>query len=423
MYLKTLQGMVGAFCLMAVLPSKVVAIDISVEFSPGTLFHSGVDGTAKAAINAAAADISAAITSSLDAITQDVYEGSYLSTDVTFDWNYNYTNPSTGVSTSVDNVITPADTVTVFVGTRSLLGSSLGVGGPTGIGLSIGASGFPNQSPTAVNNAEFASEAALTRGGGPVIGSLDGTWNWNGFTDNYSVDYGAAYGSVAFDVDQDNNGSWDSASALDDYWHWNHATEVASGKNDLYSVALHEIMHAVGIGVSDSWDDMRNGTTWIGSEVLALTGSGVGLIQPDGGHITSNVMSTRISDGVQQEVVMDPNITTGTRKELTALDLAFLRDIGYETITPTIVYDTADYDTDGDVDGADLAILQNWYGVNAQGDADDDGDTDGSDLLVWQRQHTGPIGSLVATVPEPTTVGLATVAGSMLAMRRRRRRD
>ena len=44
-------------------------------------------------------------------------------------------------------------------------------------------------------------------------------------------------------------------------------------------------------------------------------------------------MSARLSDGVMQEVVMDPNITTGTRKELTELDLAFLRDIGWETIT------------------------------------------------------------------------------------------
>ena len=43
-------------------------------------------------------------------------------------------------------------------------------------------------------------------------------------------------------------------------------------------------------------------------------------------------MSTTLEGGLSQEVVMDPEITTGTRKYLTELDLAILRDLGYETI-------------------------------------------------------------------------------------------
>lgn len=46
----------------------------------------------------------------------------------------------------------------------------------------------------------------------------------------------------------------------------------------------------------------------------------------------------------------------------------------------------ADFDDSGTVDAADLTILRNGFGVNANGDADSDGDTDGADLLIWQRQ-------------------------------------
>lgn len=405
---------VSACALSVMLSSSSWAINISVQYAPGTLFYPGIDGTAKAAINAAAADVSDAITSSLNAITTDVYEGTNASTTATFDWSYNYTNPSTGLDTTIDSATASANTVTIFVGTRSLFGTTLGRGGPSGIGLSIGASGFPEESPAAVNNAESLSEAALTRGGGPVIGSLDGTWNWNGYTDNYSIDYGIAYGSLTLDNDSNDNGAADNQAQLDNYWHWNHNTSVGAGKNDLYSIALHEILHAVGIGASKSWNDLTSGTTWNGSEVQAIWGSGNGLISPAGDHVANSVMSTRISDGTPQEVVMDSNITVGTRKELTALDLAFLRDIGYETIIPTVIYDSADYNTDGSVDSSDLAILRNWYGVSAQGDADDDGDTDGSDLLVWQNQYTGGSATSLATVPEPTSLMLLGLAALSL---------
>ncbi|NOZ39813.1 MAG: hypothetical protein GXP24_06255 [Planctomycetes bacterium] len=66
---------------------------------------------------------------------------------------------------------------------------------------------------------------------------------------------------------------------------------------------------------------------------------------------------------------------------------------------------SADFDHNGSVDGADLAFLQNAYGVGSAGDVDGDSDTDGSDLLAWQRQFTRGSGSVAGTlaVPEPNT--------------------
>ena len=47
---------------------------------------------------------------------------------------------------------------------------------------------------------------------------------------------------------------------------------------------------------------------------------------------------------------------------------------------------SADFDLDGDVDGADLIRWQLDFGVNGDSDADADGDSDGADFLAWQQQ-------------------------------------
>jgi len=387
------------------------AITIDVRYPAGTLFSSSADPAAKAAINAAAADLGAAITSSLGAVNTDTYSGVSGSATVTFNWNADYQHPVTGQSFSVPNATLAADTVTVFVGTANLAGlagqssEALAQGGPH-IGISspqvIYNPSQPGQWPAAAAAGASQSEAAYLRGSGPTIGTLMGGGTIAGVSGNYSASYGATFGSAWFDVDQDNNGVRDSDNSLDSYWHWNHNANVAGGKNDLYSVALHEFLHVLGIGSSHSWDALTNGTSWSGSEVSAITGSNANLIDADDSHIARNVFSTRISDGSAQEVVMDPNLTQGQRKSLTVLDLAFLRDLGYETVTPTL---PADYNGDGDVDGADLATLENWYGINANGDTDGDGDTDGTDYLNWQRAYTGQ-GGVISLVPEPSTVTL-----------------
>ena len=93
------------------------------------------------------------------------------------------------------------------------------------------------------------------------------------------------------------------------------------------------MIHALGIGSSFTWDSLRDDSTWLAANAAALNGgSGVGLLEADGSHIISGKMSPRLIDGMLQEVAMDPTITTGTRKYLTELDAAFLRDIGYAPV-------------------------------------------------------------------------------------------
>lgn len=83
---------------------------------------------------------------------------------------------------------------------------------------------------------------------------------------------------------------------------------------------------------------------------------------------------------------------------------------------------SADFDTDGDVDGDDLARWEASYAIDDLADADDDSDSDGLDFLAWQTQYTGAYVAAVSSatsVPEPGAFVLATLAGWGLLWQRR----
>lgn len=75
--------------------------------------------------------------------------------------------------------------------------------------------------------------------------------------------------------------------------------------------------------------------------------------------------------------------------------------------------ENADFDSDGDRDGADFLIWQRGFGGPgglANGDANDSGTVDGADLAIWESQYGVPPLSAVSAVPEPTTTMLLTIA-------------
>jgi len=73
-----------------------------------------------------------------------------------------------------------------------------------------------------------------------------------------------------------------------------------------------------------------------------------------------------------------------------------------------------DFDNDDDVDGNDLLIWQQGFGVgttHGQGDADRNGVVDGSDLTIWRTQFGGPPStSATVAIPEPASLLLSGVA-------------
>lgn len=80
----------------------------------------------------------------------------------------------------------------------------------------------------------------------------------------------------------------------------------------------------------------------------------------------------------------------------------------------------ADFDSDGDVDGADMLTWQNGFGITSgatrtQGDANGDGKVDSDDLGLWESQFgTVPAGAAIA-VPETTSVFLA-ICGTLFGI-------
>lgn len=87
----------------------------------------------------------------------------------------------------------------------------------------------------------------------------------------------------------------------------------------------------------------------------------------------------------------------------------------------------ADFDGDGDVDGADFLVWQRGLGLTGQtdkshGDANGDGNVNGADLGIWAGKFGGPpaVGAAGA-VPEPAAGCIAIAAAISLGAVRRRR--
>ncbi|AEF98651.1 matrixin family metalloprotease [Methylomonas methanica] len=212
-------------------------------------------------------------------------------------FNAKFFRPDTGVSETLNGFDVAADTLTVFVGGRSLGGSTLGVGGSGGYGLSASSTAF--------------ADNAVSRGQG------DGT--------QASVE-----GPGAFDF-----ATWGGAISFDTQSNWYFDDNVNTDENfsgfDFFSVALHEIGHLLGFGIADSWNNQIIAGTFTGSESEASFG----------GPVALNGGLDHWADGTSsggQETNFDPTISNGVRKRVTDLDLAALRDIGWQvSVTPVPV--------------------------------------------------------------------------------------
>jgi hypothetical protein len=117
----------------------------------------------------------------------------------------------------------------------------------------------------------------------------------------------------------------------------------------------------------------------------------------------------------------------GFRDRVAGANHAAALSYDYFKVTAPVTAHAGDFDSDGDVDGADFVAWQTNFpkesgAVLAQGDADADGDVDGADFVVWQTNFPFTPGPGAAPVPEPNVLVLGAIGALGLGWQARWRR-
>jgi matrixin len=279
----------------------------------------------------------------------------------------------------------------LYAGGRPLSGSTAGVGG-TSTGLNV--------------TSMFTDEGSHLNRNFRTVSVFQNLPMWGG--------------SISFDSD----GSTD--------WHFDLDTPAPNTKVDFYSIALHEIGHALGLSAHQwlDWSQHSPASQFNGTNARTAYNNDngtslTGLMEAGStdGHWKDNTYDSRIFSngspnyvgtvgaGALQDLLMEPtaNFTASVHRfELTNVDVGALRDVGWSTI-PQIDVLVGDYNSDGKVDAADYIVFRKGQATGT--------------YATW-RQHFGE--SLGAgggfIVPEPaisTLLSILCFAG-LLANRRPR---
>lgn len=259
---------------------RLLAVTLAVDYSFDTNgFFAAPER--RAAVERAAEIVSSRLGDSLAAI---VPSGSNT-------WSLRFTHPGTGNLQSIANPTIPAGVIPIYVGGRVLSPGTLGLGGQAGFNAS-GSTQWLN----------------LVRARGQA-GALLPAGQEN--------DLGVKAGSLTFSTTTT--------------WHFGlDASPPTPGANDFLSVAVHELVHALGIaGGNPSWSNLIVDGTFRGPSAMGVFGGPVPL--EDDSHFAEGTVSPG-----EGEAAMDPTLTVGTRKMLTALDWAALADIGWQVLPPSV---------------------------------------------------------------------------------------
>ncbi|MEM8943688.1 MAG: hypothetical protein AAGD11_00780 [Planctomycetota bacterium] len=328
---KPILSSILAAIALAALVSHAYAINVQVDYTYDT--NNFFDTTAKRTAMQEAADrISRVIDSNLAAVGP-----SGTGTGTSAGWRIGFSHPGTGnlfqASTAASFASDPlsgagmadvygfsglqADTWILYAGGRDLtsLGGAVAVGG-TGTGVNFVSTFNDLNGP--MHRGLIPNTPSNTAGDLPV---------WGG-----AVSFGSTVN-----------------------WHFDTSTSAPFGAVDFYSIALHEISHALGLSLSfNQWEQFDTGGTFTGPQSVNAYNADNGTsltelnqVSADNEHWEDGTYDSIIfaggapnyvgtaGAGNLQDLIMEPvaNFSASIRRlELTNVDVAAFRDIGWSTI-------------------------------------------------------------------------------------------
>jgi hypothetical protein len=287
-------------------------------------------------------------------------------------WTGIVIRPDTGIGTFIsgETLVVPQNTIKIYVGARN-------------IGV--------NRLAAAERNAAIPT----------------GTTAWQDLV-RYRGQTGAAL--------QQDYSLWGGSITFNPIFNWydqTSATGIPANTYDLYSIAVHELLHVLGFGIAESFNtkiDAQNQFTGAHAATVGSPNNPELQLAPDWDHWSNETFSTIA--GTPQVSVMNATFLPGQRYRMTDLDTAVLADIGWEKAL------AGDSNRDGVVDVNDMLTLVNNYGNTfagwSAGDNNGDGIVDINDALAavnnygaggtfadaaaamnWVEAH-------VAAIPEPS---------------------
>jgi T5SS/PEP-CTERM-associated repeat protein len=205
---------------------------------------------------------------------------------------------------------------------------------------------------------------------------------------------------------------------------WSSGALTGSGGTVQGKITNYGLLGTGILTVSSSFTQYASGKLAIGiasaNEFDRLTVSGLAVL---GGTLEISLLNGFVPASGSQFDILDwsTRINTFSTIALPALpggkawNTSLLYTSGVLSVTgPPPV--PGDFDSDGDVDGADFVAWQTNFpklsdATLAQGDADEDGDVDGADFVTWQTHFPYSPAAGASPVPEP-----AALISSLLAL-------
>ncbi len=293
-------------------PRTLLTLTIEFNYSDDTAGFFTKNPTAVSLLQEAASADLADITTNLAAITPSGGDT----------WAETFPDPATDQNQTVTNPTVPANTIIIYVGGGNLSGNS---------------------------------EAGLGSTGGYTANSSTGDQSWLNTVAARGQAGALATPATAF-------GPWGGSIAFDDSgttnWYFNASISgIGASQTDFLSVAEHEILHVLGMGTSAAWSNLITGRntadgadgSFTGASAEALYGGPVP-VSPDARHWAESVLADGKTGATH--ALMDPTLYTGGRVTITPMDLAGLKDIGWQETTaalpPVVQFNTTNYNgTDG----------------------------------------------------------------------------